>query len=84
MERRYFHLLPKGEFKRLCAEGMTWRGLIDAGYVQPDWCDYPNALDGMMGCWSLLYGRVSGEQYCNDCDCYSARAVRRISITEAP
>ncbi len=65
----YFHLMPPGEFKRLCAEGMTWRSLQDVGYMQPDWCSYPNALDGMAGCWSLIYGKVTGEQYCTGCEC---------------
>ena len=68
-EKRYFHEMPPGEFKRLCKEGMTWRGLQDMGYAQPDWCSYPNALDGMMGCWSLVGGEVTGEAYCEGCEC---------------
>ncbi|HAF43763.1 MAG TPA: hypothetical protein DCK83_02135 [Gallionellaceae bacterium] len=72
-EPRYFHLMPPGEWKRLCAEGTTWRGLQHMGYAQPDWCSYPDALDGLMGCWSLIYQRVTGEEYCKDCDLYKPK-----------
>ena len=38
-------------------------------YLQPDWCKYPNALEGQMGCWSLIGGMVTGPDYCTNCDC---------------
>ena len=72
--KKFFHLMPGGEFKRLSAQGMTWRGLQDMGYVQPDWCTYPDALDGMMGCWSLINGKVKGETSCKGCECYRVKA----------
>ena len=72
MTKRYFHLLTDAEWAAWKAQDppATWRGLQDAGYVQPDWCGYPDALDGMMGCWSLIYREVSSEDYCKNCELY--------------
>ena len=68
--KKYFHLVTNDEWKALKARNLKWRGLQDEGYAQPDWCGYPNALDGMMGCWSLLHRKVSGKQYCSNCECF--------------
>lgn len=35
----------------------------------PDWCDYPYPTTPDLGCWSLLDGRITKPQDCNDCDC---------------
>lgn len=37
-------------------------------YKQPDWCMYPNALEGNMGCWSLIGGMIHKIEDCEDCD----------------
>lgn len=37
---------------------------------QPDWCCYPDATFPISGCWSLVGGYVTGEDYCKKCDCY--------------
>ena len=37
---------------------------------QPSWCDYPDAEDQFIGCWSLQFGMVKDESYCKECDCY--------------
>ena len=69
---RYFHTLADSTLKRLISQGTTWQQLIDR-YKQPDWCGYPEALAGVMGCWSLtdwsLRHKISRE-YCASCDCY--------------
>ena len=45
-------------------------------FKQPDWCAYPDALAGMMGCWSLVDNRPNGlrtkisRKFCKGCDCY--------------
>ena len=75
MTPKYFHLLPPGEWERLCDAKTTWQGLQDLGYRQPDWCSYPDALDGLMGCWSLIYQRVTGEEYCKDCECCKSKDI---------
>ncbi len=48
----------------------TFRDLM-RDYAQPDWCTYPEALCGEMGCWSLFYTpRVIGNDYCLKCECH--------------
>ena len=37
---------------------------------QPKWCCYPDATEDLWGCWSLLGGMVTSEEYCKNCDCY--------------
>jgi hypothetical protein len=66
---KYFHELTDEEYQQLMDSGITVNQLLDT-YLKPDWCNYPGALDGPMGCWSLFYrfkGNVSRE-YCKDCD----------------
>ena len=74
----YFHQLPAAEFECLKKANKTW-GYAMRHYRQPDWCDYPKALDGMMGCWSLVWRKVTGEAYCaKGCDQYKpVRATKR-------
>jgi len=36
-------------------------------FRQPDWCNYPAALAGEMGCWSLFYRYVHDIGDCKDC-----------------
>jgi hypothetical protein len=43
-------------------------------FKQPTWCEYPDALAGMMGCWSLVSKSKSitiDEEYCKTCECSS-------------
>jgi len=47
---RYFHELEQKEVDALIADKKTI-GYIMETYKQPDWCKYPNALEGKMGCW---------------------------------
>lgn len=35
---------------------------------QPEWCTYPDAAIPVFGCWSLLNGRVTGEDFCKGCE----------------
>lgn len=75
---RYFHELSDSTLRRLTRKGITWQEVIDR-YKQPDWCNYPEALAGAMGCWSLigcwslmdidLRHKISRE-YCKKCDCF--------------
>lgn len=68
----HFHELTNKEYETLKNSGATWRDVM-ATYSQPDWCEYPNALEGIMGCWSLvseaLRKKISKE-YCKNCDCF--------------
>ena len=66
---KYFHELTKEEFSKLCEVPATWRQTaID--YPQPPWCGYPNAVCGVMGCWSLMDFMVTGRNFCKNCHCY--------------
>jgi hypothetical protein len=70
---RYFHTLSDSTVKRLIRKGTTLVELKKR-YKQPDWCNYPDALAGIMGCWSLmdlldLRHQIS-KQYCKGCDCF--------------
>ena len=63
--KKYFHELTEEE-----RESITdWKAVLET-YKQPSWCAYPGALDGFMGCWSLVGGYVHGENFCKGCDCH--------------
>ena len=73
---RYFHELEQTEIDTLIADKKTV-GYILENYKQPDWCNYPNALEGQMGCWSLMDLSKDGlrtkisKDFCKGCDCFS-------------
>ena len=67
---KYFHELTEEEFQELLKKKLTW-GECAIEYPQPSWCGYPDAVAGMMGCWSLMSLVVENEDYCKSCDCYS-------------
>lgn len=66
---KYFHELTDKEFQTLMKDGITWNHLPQI-HPQPEWCQYSNALDGPMGCWSLTTRRVKNKDFCKRCDCY--------------
>ncbi len=69
----YFHnSISDEEWEGMKESGMTWCD-IQKRYRQPDWCTYPRALEGEMGCWSLIYRMMSNEDFCKDCDCYEPK-----------
>ena len=65
----YFHELTDEQYEELKTSGATW-GDVLRDYSQPDWCEYPGALDGVMGCWSLISRKPVSSEYCKDCDCF--------------
>ncbi len=50
-------------------------------FEQPDWCNYPNALDSL-GCWGLTFGYVSaqGKEYCINCECNKENASASVEF----
>lgn len=72
VSRRFFHELSIEEKQKLANEGKTWQDVMD-DYNQPDWCTYPEALRGEMGCWSLIMidAKLVCEDYCKTCECYA-------------
>lgn len=63
----YFHELPKEEKERILASRMLMCEFMDK-YQQPAWCKFPNALSGLMGCWSLMLGDIETIRDCRECD----------------
>ena len=72
--KKYFHELKEPEFQELVDSHMTYAEL-ERDYPQPKWCGYPNANQGVMGCWSLVGFMVTGEEYCKECDCYQGNCT---------
>lgn len=73
MRTAYWHKLSK-ETQEIIYKysGLTYGEFI-AKYRQPPWCSYPDALEGAMGCWSLIRpGWVREPDFCKDCDCFEA------------
>lgn len=73
VSKRYFHELSQEEVDKLIADKKNW-GDIMREYKQPDWCNYPNALEGTTGCWSLIDLSKDGlrtkisKEFCKGCD----------------
>jgi hypothetical protein len=65
--KQYFHELTIDEYNQLKASGATWEDVEDT-YDQPAWCNYPDALAGIMGCWSLIELSVKDKSYCCACE----------------
>jgi hypothetical protein len=73
-ERKFFHELDDGEFEAFKQADAKW-GDIAKLHPQPEWCEYPGALDGPMGCWSLVGRMVTGVEYCHGCECCAAQGI---------
>ena len=70
MTKKYFHELSDSEWEDLQKTKMTWDDL-NKFYKQPDWCNYPDALNPL-GCWGLIYRHCRSEQYCSKCDLHDS------------
>lgn len=76
MSKLYWHKLRDSTIKRLYKNGLTVDEVIRR-YKQPDWCAYPYAIAGIMGCWSLIDSFNSRHEisveYCSTCDYFIKR-----------
>jgi len=64
----YFHELKEDEFNYILdLFPLTCKEFADL-FPQPEWCGYPDAVSPL-GCWSLTSFLVTGEEYCNGCEC---------------
>lgn len=52
-KKKYWHEVPKEERDRILSSKMMLSEFMRK-YRQPYWCMYPDALAGIMGCWSLF------------------------------
>ena len=66
-----FHELSEKEFDEMREQGKTWRDIMDK-YHQPEWCEYPDALGGGLGCWSLTSMMITCKEDCGNCDLIKA------------
>ena len=67
MSKIYFHELSDEEKAEAKSHGTV--GEFLEKYKQPDWCQYPEALAGQMGCWSLILScSISSPDDCKLCD----------------
>lgn len=62
-----FHEIDALQFSAMKALGMSFGELVK-NYRQPEWCAYPGALEGLSGCWSLVYRHIRCRGDCGDCD----------------
>ena len=65
--KQYFHNITDEEYKKLEESGTNWEKIMK-NYSQPDWCSYPNALEGIMGCRALVYRDVKSKSFCEQCE----------------
>jgi hypothetical protein len=80
MTKPYWHELTEEQRQTIIRNGINAQEAIDT-YAQPDWCNYPDAIGGYLGCWSLVSGFVDSEERCTDCDCYKHR-LKRFTVIE--
>lgn len=70
---KYWHALSVKEFDELSQVPMSWGDVVEY-YKQPEWCKYPEALNGLFGCWSLIsstYRQHVCESHCEHCDMFN-------------
>ena len=65
---KYYHELTEDEYNKLKERGLTY-GELAKLHPQPDWCEYPDAICGEMGCWHLtMLHAVKTQADCALCD----------------
>lgn len=50
---------------------------------QPEWCTYSDAATPVWGCWSLLNGRVTGENFCKVCERHKENIIQDENVEHA-
>ena len=76
-EMKHWHELNTGAQRAVKMSRMTVGQFIKK-YSQPDWCKYPAALRGGMGCWSLMIpGRIRKIEDCGGCDLKRELVVKK-------
>jgi len=75
MNKPFYHELPQSTIDKLIEDGKTYKYIAD-NYRQPEWCRYPNALLGQVGCWSLFGMRTKiSREFCEKCDCHEPSEI---------
>jgi len=71
---KYFHEITDEEFQSLIDRKATWIAISQA-YLQPEWCDFPGALEGMFGCMSLVNRVGVNQVFCRTCELYKNESI---------
>jgi hypothetical protein len=67
--KSYWHKIPKEDQKAVLQFSQMTVGAFMDKYQQPPWCNYPEALGGTMGCWSLMIpGKIWNRSCCKNCE----------------
>lgn len=69
MDKDEFINISDLEWEEMKEKEYTWAD-IQEKYRQPKWCGYPEALNGGMGCWSLISRLDCSEDSCKKCECF--------------
>ena len=65
----YWHELTLEQRITVCKSGMIVQQFLDT-YQVPSWCDDPDMIDPVFGCWSLFSNNSVTESFCKDCEEY--------------
>lgn len=63
----YFHEMSRQEIYALRRGTKLDREFVDT-FKQPEWCNYPDALDSILGCWRLNSFGVRCKSSCENCE----------------
>ena len=75
--KKYWHELENKEVEKIMKSNIKVGEFLNK-YKQPDWCNYHEALSGIIGCWSLMrtksnnYKSIITEEYCKTCELYES------------
>lgn len=82
-EKRYWHELTEEEQQAVMKRNNYTIADFVKEFCQPDWCRYPGALRGMMGCVSLVDGYVRDSSYCKACEYFNAQSPANVGEKES-
>jgi len=68
MSKIYWHEISKENKDKIIVSKLSINDFVNK-YKQPDWCIYPDALKGLLGCWGLIDGSITCIENCKNCDC---------------
>lgn len=71
--KKYWHRIPDKELQKRISRKWSCDRIMRR-YSQPEWCNYPEALSGLMGCWSLIdvkRRKKINREFCRNCEYFS-------------
>ena len=75
---KYWHELIQEEIDKIIKSGRTVEQVLKE-FSQPDWCAYPDAISGMIGCWSLMEDNIRqkiSKEFCKNCDAFKSKTKK--------